>query len=68
MQVIHPRCCGLDVHKKTVVPCVLITHQDGSVERALRTFGTMTGQLEALSAWLRQWQVTHVAMESTGVY
>lgn len=68
MQVIHPRCCGLDVHKKAVVACVLITQEDGTVERALRTFETMTEQLEALSAWLRQWQVTHVAMESTGVY
>ena len=68
MQVVHPRCCGLDVHKKTVVACVLITREDGTVERALRTLETMTGQLEGLSAWLRQRQVTHVAMESTGVY
>jgi hypothetical protein len=68
MQVVYPRCCGLDVHKKGVTACVLITREDGTVERQLRAFGTMTGQLQALSEWLRQWQVTHLVMESTGVY
>jgi transposase len=68
MQVVYPRCCGIDVHKKGVTVCVLISDEDGTVERQLRSFGTMTGQLQALSEWLRQWQVTHLAMESTGVY
>jgi transposase len=68
MQVVYPRCCGIDVHKKGVTVCVLISHADGTVERQIRSFGTMTGQLQALSDWLRQWQVTHLAMESTGVY
>ena len=48
MQVVHPRCCGLDVHKKTVVACVLSTAPDGTVVRDLRTFTTMTADLLAL--------------------
>jgi transposase len=68
MQVVYARCCGLDVHKRTVVACVLITHPDGSVQRQARTFATMTADLLALSDWLVGWGVTHIAMESTGVY
>ena len=68
MQVLHARCCGLDVHKKTVVACVLLTREDGTVQRQLRTFSTMTAELLVLADWLRGWAVTHVAMESTGVY
>jgi transposase len=64
----HERCCGLDVHKKTVVACVLVTASDGRVKRAIRTFGTMTRDLLALSDWLDQFGVTHVVLESTGVY
>jgi hypothetical protein len=45
MAVIHARSCGLDVHKKSVVACVLTTHTDASVERHTRTFGTMTANL-----------------------
>ncbi len=48
MQVVHARCCGLDVHKKSVVACVLLTEPDGSVRRQVRTFGTMTADLLAL--------------------
>ncbi len=63
MEVVHERCCGLDVHKKSVVACVITgeSHQT-------RTFGTTTRQLVKLSEWLRQQGVTHVAMESTGIY
>jgi transposase len=67
MQVLYPRCCGLDIHKKTVVACVLLTGQDGTLHRFVRTFGTMTADLLALGDWLRFHQVTHIAMESTGV-
>jgi transposase len=63
MQVVYERCCGLDVHKKTVVACI-ITAQS----KQIRTFGTMTKELLRLSDWLSQNQVSHVAMESTGVY
>jgi transposase len=67
MQVLYPRCCGLDVHKKSVVACVLITASDGTVHRAIRTFATMTAELLALDDWLRSSDVTHLAMESTGI-
>ena len=63
MEVIHERCCGLDVHKKTVVACVVTPRG-----RQVRTFGTMTGELLELGDWLEAEGVTHVAMESTGVY
>jgi transposase len=63
MQVVHERCCGLDVHKKTVVACVLTPQGQQT-----RTFGTMTGELLELVDWLQDQRVTHVAMESTGVY
>jgi transposase len=67
MDVLIPRCCGLDVHQKTVVASVRILGPTGKVIRETRTFGTTTQDLEALAAWLRPWQVTHIAMEATGV-
>jgi transposase len=68
MQVVHARCCGLDVHKKTVVACVLLTADDGAVRKQVRTFGTMTEDLLALGDWLGELGVAQVAMESSGVY
>ncbi len=68
MQVVHERCCGLDVHKKTVVACVLVTDEKGKVHKSVRTFRTLTSELLALSDWLESVGVTHIAMESTGVY
>src|SRR6185436_19323301 len=68
MQVIHARCAGLDVHKKTVVASVMITALDGTLQQETKTFATTTADLLALSDWLRSYGVTHVAMESTGVY
>jgi transposase len=68
MEVVHARCAGLDVHKKTVVACVLSPGPNGQASRETRTFGTMLGELEALAAWLAEQQVTHVALEATGVY
>ena len=67
MDVLIPRCCGLDVHQKTVVASVRILGPTGEVTRETRTFGTTTRQLDALAAWLRPWLVTHIAMEATGV-
>jgi transposase len=68
MNIIHACCAGLDVHKKTVVACVRRAGADGAVSSEVRTFGTMTGELLALSDWLEAQGVAHVAMESTGVY
>jgi Transposase len=68
MRVVHERCCGLDVHKKTVVACILITQATGEVQRYIRTFSTMTAGLLALSDWLESMDVVVIALESTGVY
>jgi transposase len=68
MQVVYERCCGLDVHKKTVVACIMITLPTGEVQKHIRTFSTMTAGLLALADWLESLQITVVAMESTGVY
>src|SRR4051812_25686548 len=67
MEVLHPRCAGLDVHKDSVVACVRLA-EGGRVERHIETFATTTSDLERLSAWLAGHGVTHVAMEATGVY
>jgi transposase len=69
MQVMYPRCCGLDIDQKTIVACVLLTDADadGASQRFVRTGGTMTTDLLALGDGLEFQAVTHVAMESTGV-
>ncbi len=68
MEVLFPCCCGLDVHKDTVVACLVRSVTAGVRTKETRTFGTTTGELEALGAWLRAVGCTHAAMESTGVY
>ncbi len=68
MEVVHERVCGLDVHKRTVVACALTPGEAGAVQREVETFSTMLGELERLAGWLAERQVTHVAMEATGVY
>lgn len=68
MHILYERCCGLDVHKKTVVACLLCSGKKGRVDRQVRTFGTATVDLLALADWLHAEGCTHVAMESTGVY
>lgn len=68
MEAVYERCCGLDVHKKSVVACRIVPGPDRRPETEIRTFETMTDDLLALSAWLSEAGVTHVAMESTGVY
>jgi transposase len=67
MNVIYPRCAGLDVHKDTVVACARVA-VDGKVEQEVKTFGTTTRELLALADWLQGHGCTHAAMESTGVY
>jgi transposase len=63
MNVVYERCCGLDIHKKSVVACLLTPQR-----KQIRTFGTMTVDILQLADWLLQEECTHVAMESTGVY
>src|SRR3954449_4778766 len=67
MDVLYPRCAGLDVHKDTVVAAVRIA-ADGPANTEVRTFDTTTPGLLALSGWLAECSCTHVAMEATGVY
>jgi transposase len=62
------RCGGLDVHKETVAACVRVGGQTGKAEQHVQTFGTTVGELLVLRDWLAAHGVTHVAMESTGVY
>src|SRR5215207_9918955 len=63
MEIIHPCCCGLDVHARTVVACLI-----KSGRKQTRTFSTMTDELLRLSDWLVAEGCTHAAIESTGVY
>jgi len=67
MDVLHPKCAGLDVHQQTVVACAR-TGAGKAVTYDVRTFGTTTAELLALSDWLTAHGCTHVAMESSGVY
>jgi hypothetical protein len=55
------------VHKRTVVACLIAPGPTGQPVKTVRTFGTMTGELLTLADWLAEHEVTHVAMESTGV-
>ena len=68
MDVIVERCAGLDVHQASVVACVLIGQPGRKPCKEVRSFGTMTRDLEALRDWLKELGVSHVGMESTGVY
>lgn len=63
MQVIYDRCCGLDIHKKSITACIITPKG-----KETKTFGTMTGDLLEMVEWIKQAGSTHVAMESTGVY
>jgi len=63
MEVLHERCCGLDVHKKSITACLLT-----SKRKEIKTYGTMTDDLLEMADWLVAEGCTHVAMESTGVY
>jgi transposase len=68
MDILYPHCAGLDVHKDSVVACIRHTNAAGPARTQVRTFATVTTALLALLDWLLAEGVTHVAMESTGVY
>src|SRR3981081_1138434 len=68
MEVIYPCCCGLDVHKKSITACVLWAEAKGKSRKEKKRFGTFTHDLLQLADWLAERGVTHLAMESTGVY
>ncbi len=68
MNVVYERCCGLDVHKKMLVACLIVPGADGQRQKQVRSYSTMLADLLALRDWLTAAGCTHVAMESTGVY
>jgi transposase len=68
MQIVYERCAGLDLHKKSVVACVITPDAQGQRRKEHRTFSSMTPDLLRLREWLQSLGVTHVAMESTGVF
>jgi len=63
MEVVYSHCCGLDVHKKTVVACIITPEI-----KEIRTFSTMTDDLISMVDWIKSNGCTHVAMESTGSF
>jgi transposase len=68
LSVVHPVCCGLDVHKKIIVATLISTDSSGSEDSFTREFGTFTDELEQLREWLLEHECPVVAMESTGIY
>ena len=68
MHVVYAHCCGVDVLKKTLPACLLISGARGKEQHESRRFGTMTRDLLAWADWLQNQQVTQVATESMGVY
>jgi transposase len=68
MQILYSRCCGIDVHKNSVTACILIYSGSAEPEVRKKEFATHKRALGYLSSWLHANQVTHVSMESTGVY
>jgi transposase len=67
MQVVYQRCCGLDIHKKLIVACLLLMTPQG-VHKEIRTFSTVLSDLYRLRDWLKANACEIVAMEATGVY
>jgi transposase len=63
LEILYSRCCGLDVHAKTVVACLCVAG-----EKRIRTFSTITEDLVQLADWFLAAGCTHIAIESTGVY
>jgi len=68
MDIVHTHCAGLDVHKKTVVAAIIVPDPAGGLYKEMRTCGTLTADLWALSDWLWAQGVTQVALERTGEY
>jgi transposase len=68
MEIVYERCCGLDIHKKRIVACLIIPDGNKRRTKEIRTFRTVTSELLALHDWLHEVGCTHIAMEATGVY
>lgn len=68
LQIVHPVCCGLDVHKKKISACLITFDEDGQELHEIREFGTFTAELLEMKNWLKENDCPILAMESTGVY
>jgi transposase len=68
MEVVYPRCCGLDIHKDVIVACRITPSERGRPTKEVESFGATTDEILRLGDWLAEVNCTHVAMESTGVY
>src|SRR2546429_8452756 len=68
MEILYTHCAGLDVHKKTVMVCLLTQGSNGQPHKEFRTYFTTTEELLKLSDWLKEGGCTHIAFEATGVY
>jgi transposase len=68
IEIVHPVCCGLDVHKESMSACILYRDEDGREKQDIEVFGTFTDDLMRLRAWLMDHECPVVAMESTGIY
>ncbi len=68
MDVLYPRCSGIDVHKRFLVACLSIVQANGRRHKELRQFSTMTSGILVLKEWLKASGCRQIAMESTGVY
>ena len=68
MDILYKRCAGLDVHSESIVACILIEEENEQLTKEIETFPTLTKDLFRLLKWLEEHGVTHIAMESTGIY
>ena len=68
MDVVLESCCGIDVHKRTIVVCLMVGRSEEKAKKTVKTFSTMTRDLLACKDWLESQGCTQVALESTGVY
>ena len=68
MDVLYARCCGIDIHKKSITVCVLIREAGKKEQKHIREFGTTTAAILSCGDWLQHLGVTNIALESTGVY
>ena len=68
MRTVYQVCCGIDVHKKNLVACLIAVDEEGHEQRTIREYATVTRALLELADWLTESGCSHGAMESTGVY
>ena len=68
IKIVHPICCGMDVHKKSISACIIYPDENGEEKHEIKVFQTFTDSLMRLKDWLIECECPVVAMESTGIY